>query len=544
VRRLGSRTTAAVALLVAIGVVAFRTGRLRPDRLAGMDPWALLVIGALSATSVAALFRLWGLWRPRDPGLTPIDSDSEMPGTPPELPPAALAMVYLVAFLMLGLFAFDRRAVARLRAFPAELAAPGSEYCKPEASVEEEKKGPPLKPGCQLVIRAYELGFAKSLGDCAPGAEEEDGKAKRPCELRQLDEPYLHYFGRLLATRATWFVDTLTSAAPASAAAHFVNQTTHVNDLYEVQADSVGARARSSHHLFTNLPRPYGAITQVMGDQVGQSGCEATVGKRKPWNVKGTGAIGPSLALEHVVSQLLFSPAYQPNVGPCNEFVIHWGAPTDVCAKLAKDPVAVLRGYDALSHVQGVIERRERGVELEQLGGETTKAPAPSGTTPSDVAAPLTDVPPTDQVVSFQCFVQAPVTGGMGSAFQEHPMRIGKTTFVARELRVPKVTADERGQLSLYQWLAHLICPGFGYSRIMSLEAAGDETADESVRGSLSTEGTLLTKLRALREIDVFLGHDWLYTRPDLLEVYPYHLHLSNLIGVFRERYKLERGRL
>ena len=32
--------------------------------------------------------------------------------------------------------------------------------------------------------------------------------------------------------------------------------------------------------------------------------------------------------------------------------------------------------------------------------------------------------------------------------------------------------------------------------------------------------------------------------RPDLLAVYPYHLHLKNFIEIFRRQYKEHRGRL
>ena len=47
-----------------------------------------------------------------------------------------------------------------------------------------------------------------------------------------------------------------------------------------------------------------------------------------------------------------------------------------------------------------------------------------------------------------------------------------------------------------------------------------------------------------VRSADLFLGNDWLARRPDLLEVYPYHLHLQNFIEIFRRQYRQHEGRL
>ena len=42
---------------------------------------------------------------------------------------------------------------------------------------------------------------------------------------------------------------------------------------------------------------------------------------------------------------------------------------------------------------------------------------------------------------------------------------------------------------------------------------------------------------------NLFLGNEWLAKRPDLLAVYPYHLHLKTFIEIFRRQYKEHRGR-
>ena len=54
----------------------------------------------------------------------------------------------------------------------------------------------------------------------------------------------------------------------------------------------------------------------------------------------------------------------------------------------------------------------------------------------------------------------------------------------------------------------------------------------------------LLTRVQSLASLDIFLEPEWIAKREDLLEVYPYHLHLKNYVHLFRRHYLRERGRL
>ena len=81
-------------------------------------------------------------------------------------------------------------------------------------------------------------------------------------------------------------------------------------------------------------------------------------------------------------------------------------------------------------------------------------------------------------------------------------------------------------------------------SRALLSAAALDQGSQEVPAAAFSGRAGYLAKLDFLASTDIFLGHDWVRTRADLLDVYPYHLHMKNFIEVFRRQYRLERGRL
>jgi hypothetical protein len=88
------------------------------------------------------------------------------------------------------------------------------------------------------------------------------------------------------------------------------------------------------------------------------------------------------------------------------------------------------------------------------------------------------------------------------------------------------------------------MAPGFGYGRLTSNQAVGAAPEEAALAETFRQPVFWLTKLDLLRDADLFLGNDWLAERPDLLEVYPYHLHLQNFIEIFRRQYKQHEGRL
>ena len=61
---------------------------------------------------------------------------------------------------------------------------------------------------------------------------------------------------------------------------------------------------------------------------------------------------------------------------------------------------------------------------------------------------------------------------------------------------------------------------------------------------SLESPDYLLSRLETLENVDIFLGNNWVLERKDLLDVYPYHVHLRNYVDSFRDTYRDKHGRL
>jgi len=116
--------------------------------------------------------------------------------------------------------------------------------------------------------------------------------------------------------------------------------------------------------------------------------------------------------------------------------------------------------------------------------------------------------------------------------------------LAVREARMKPLVSDGTSQILLYKQLAALMAPGFGYGRLTSNQAIGAVPEEAALAEAFRQPAFWLTKLDLLRDADLFLGNDWLVKRPDLLEVYPYHLHLQNFIEISRRQYRQQQGRL
>jgi len=543
---IGAKSIASLSLLVIVTAVVWLGGHLSMASMARLDPWVAALLGVFAYLTGTMVWRIWRLDEKSGTGfrytsratrfdvdITLIDNlggkitigqTTHEPAR--DLPPAVQRAILILVCLLIGLIAFNNRTVALIKGLPERIRVGSAQFCD-EPDQEEKPRGPEAQ-GCELVRRAYLLGYAKSLGPCEPEVGEE---SEQPCKLRQRDEPYLHYAWRLLVDRTRPVLDQFSPTALGKFKDRFGTQLDHLGTLYDVLRQSIANMPRASHHLWTNLPNPRKGVWGRIKNTVEPSHCLAqTTPAADRWSMS-AGAPTASELLERVFGQLLFDPRYKPIVGVCREYTIHWDAPPDACSRLASHPREFLADTDALAPVLQVLGRRRRELELEKLRELFDDAPA-SGE--GEVRVP-------EKVVSFQCFIEDPDGEGKATG---HPFTLDSQRFLASEVLFKYTDQDRRLPVELAHRLASLLARGFYYGRHLSRASPTQHEEDISLDELLAGGDFLLAKLEYLRDADLFLAPEAVGERTDLYEVYPYHLHLRSFVEVFRRQYKQQRDRL
>ncbi len=535
-KAVGARSVTAIVLLAGTVVAAWLLERFRVDYWAQLSPWVTFLAGAFAFAAGTLVFVYWNLGeRSRyylrfgeklpfgeETSLLVVPSRALLLGHAPyvqvaDLPARAMHAMYIAIFFGVALISLDNRAVALVRDVPAKFERSNIDYCKPPAAPKQVKK---QDQGCKLVERAYKLGYAKSLGSCAPAVEQER-QVQQLCTRRQLDEPMLHYAWRRLDDQVD---DMRTLDDGPRFWERFTGQLGHLETKLDTTANTVAMRPRSSHHVFTNLPDPRPGLGARIGRML-ERGCGARLAHLEHFPAMEAGPHGASTMFEQVLDQLMFNPIYKPIVAQCEEIVVHWGAPANACKQIEANAATALDDLGALASVRAVLAWRDGRAELQH---EATKH-AP------DVAAP-------SRIVSFQCMMFDDAAEPAPPV--ERTFALDGVILSAREARTKPLTADGASQVRLYKQLAALITPSFGYGRLTSNQAIGAAPEEAAIADSFRQPTFMLTRLDLLRDADLFLGNEWLAKRPDLLAVYPYHLHLKNFIEIFRRQYKEHRGRL
>lgn len=530
---IGAKTLGILAALAVALAVSASTGLLRPERLLALHGDAAFVIGALAVVAAALVYRFGRLSERSaryfrfSTDRTPWEDEAHFLGTERrrvvlgdnvsgeafDLPPPVQLATCLLLGLLLGLATIGARALSLLQEFPLAVTAAGSTWCPEEdADTAVDARVDPHAPGCALIRRAYELGYAKSLGECARARR---GPQVQVCTLRQRDEPYLHYAYRLLGRFGGGVSDRASAGAVAGLRLDFDQRMERVELLYGSQRQVMASAPHASHHLWTNLPDPGGAFDERT--------CIERY-RELPHRTAGGEKADRSKVLEHVLAQLLFESRYEPAAGYCREYRVHWGAPADACRKLAADPEGFLAGSGSLEPVRAVLARYRLGQEL--------------GRYPAASAERRAEPPP---FLSFQCYVESPEGGAEQRA--EHRFELGGQRLVAQELVVPPATG--RGlHVDRYRQVGNLLAPTFHYGALLSEAGLTSRGSSEGLTEAFSADDFLLSRVHTLASVDVFLDPEWIARREDLLDLYPYHLHLKNFVQLFRQQYRLERGRL
>jgi hypothetical protein len=462
------------------------------------------------------------------------------PGRRARLAAISVSAIWAVGFLGVGLAAFDNRAAAALVELPATLEPRLTAYCPPPGEREPPPPPPPKKvaqaQGCALIIRAYELGYAKSLGSCAPQAAEpevapDEAPAAEPCRDRRRGEPLFHYSWRVLERSLSGAAELAGSGAAGEVIDETRARLDYVEPLAGRQWHAIASSPHSTHHLFTNLPAPRqpGLLERALGE----SPCSEQVSEleaRLDFD-------SPSALVEHAHAMMLFDPRFGEPVGSCREHTIHWGQAPAICERLRESPAAALDDAGILDDVEATLSRLRHAIELAELDARLGRRSGVRLPRPAEIA-------------SFHCLVvTGPPEGGREprraktmispSSFSRAEVEVAGASIEILELRVGALAATGPAQLEVYQALSQVL-GGERYAGPLESEPADRlEPADY-----LDGEGFALARLDALREVDPFVAGAGPLERAELRSIYPLAIHLAQLIEVFRRTYRKQRRRL
>ena len=486
-----------------------------------------------------------------------------------ELSSAVRGFFCICIFLNLALITLDNRAFDKLKYFPSEVLESKSGYCPDREEVIESA---PPKAGCELIIRAYKLGYAKNLGICEP--QKMDPNKMEVCQKRREDEPYFHHMFRLLLSSIKNKIEFFDSNNIKNIAVKFDLQLQRLEVLKDYQLHAISASPRASHHIWTNLPYPENVFVQKYREVFRPNYCiERFQNQTNTVSLEADDERKNSKLLEHVYGQLLFNPKSKITVGFCKEYKIHWDSDTDICGRLVRNPKTVLQEEGVLSEVELVLKRHDIANVILSLDDEIREFQTKQAITGSDegvnkevktnkstnrrsankprsrivknkIAKDKQQIRRKNELVSFQCFMQENEVAGRS---KKNNVKLKDTNFLVRTRFIPKVEGTGESQISMYKAFSKVLEDRFYYSQLTSRSdfIVKSESGEAPGGKRLLEEPTyLFSRLEVLKNADIFLGNNWILERDDLLGIYPYHVHLQNYVDSFRTEYYESRGRL
>lgn len=530
---IGVKSIAVVTLAAVIVTIAGLDGDLDAERFAHLSAGSAFAIGLFAALTGALVG--WSA-RPELASSAALAIHRGRPalvfeppkGSVRELPAVVQRLLFVGVFACIALATFTNEATARIAAVPSELTKPSrAEYCYDDPEDAAAVAAPVIEAavdqaGCALVKRAFELGYAKSLGSCAPRSVAAvvapiAKQAAEPCTRRQLDEPFSHYAWRRV-------VEAASDASPIDSTSRRVDAfRTRLDYLPDLLADiqhSITGTPHASHHLWVELPDPHPGSWRDRF--TGHEPCASVFADLPLWP-RWTERTSPSAVVEHVFGQLLFATRFGTPAS-CSDYTIHWGAPRDACRRLAGDPTGFLDDEGALAPIRAVLDRRRRQVAIRKLAddlGHDQTLPVP---------------PDARAVVSVGCFVVDPAAG-----VESRDVTIDGEPIAMRELRTAAIRATGRGPIDVYLELAQLL----GGTPYLGPSVASADRVTAEAPGALDDRSPfLLLQLEPLVDADPFLDRTAPLDRADVVEVYPFERHVFAFVDAFRRVYLPQRGRL
>jgi hypothetical protein len=482
-----------------------------------------------------------------------------------ELPSFMRAIFCIGIFVNLAIVTIDNEAFNKLIKFPSDVVQSNLDYC-PEK--EQDIENIPTKEGCELIVRAYKLGYAKDLGLCE--TKKSDPEKMQICKKRRRDEPYIHYMSRLLLDSIERKIDYFYGNRARKIKDKFDLQLQKLETLKDYQVYAISAAPRASHHVWTDLPYPGNIFIQMYREYFNPNYCIGQFqNQTNTVNLEENDERQYSKLMEHVYGQLLFNPKSEITVGYCKEYQIHWNSEPDTCERLVDNPKAILQQEGIFPEVELVLKRHDIANEIlnleeeiqaiekteskslnvknneasfsgEEKPGKKTKNPIVK----RKIAKAKQNIRNKNEIVSFQCFMQENASGDKNV---ESVLSFNDTNFVVRTRYFPIVEGKGESQITMYNEFAKVLDSRFHYSKLTSRSDINAElkSSDLPDNNRLLQEPTyLLSRLEVLNNVDIFLGNNWVLEREDLLKVYPYHVHLQNYVNSFRAIYDQNRGRL
>ena len=490
-----------------------------------------------------------------------------------EFSPIIQKIICIAVFFNIALVTFDNSGFDKLKTLPSQFETSESEFC-PEN--DENIDNASIPEGCELIIRAHKLGYAKELGICEP--KKIDPEKMKVCQKRRLDEPYLHYMSRLFLNSVEKQKEFFKNNETKKIKDKFELQVENIETLRDYQAYAISAAPRASHHIWTDLPYPKHYIIQKYREYLDPNHCIEQFQKQtNTITLAKDDERKNSKLMEHVYGHLLFNPKSPLTVGFCKEYTIHWNSDPDVCERMTQAPASVLEEEGVLSEVNLVLRRHnianailsleERIREIENVDQLLKGNVKDNGATEKDALKRVTDdaqaqpkklkidvkskiakskqqIRRKNELVSFQCFMQASTPNQLNKVSQ---FSLQATDFTVTTRYFQVIENYGESQIAMYNEISKVLEQRFHYSPLTSRSDVEIEGVSSDASGKekyLAEPAYLFSRLDILKNVDIFLGNSWVLEREDLLDVYPYHVHLQNYVNTFRAKYQERHGRL
>lgn len=569
--RIGLKSFSSCSLFLTLLLIGFQLGGFRFQRLQSLDPLVTFLIGFMAFLMGEWIFRFWkqgeksqtqlGVFTREEPlrdevVLFRFRSWFFMAGRNQgafELSPFVQRGLWVLNSGLICLLAFNNHAVELIKSLPRRLQADEARICPKEETVpdlEKLEENTLKDPGCRLIFRAYKLGYKKDLGSCGVQDKKIPDKV---CTRRQWDEPYLHYGWRQLDHFFNDLAKVTDEKWLASREKSFDVQMKNLSSLRESGKQVLTSLPRSLHVLWTNLPPPHGKIAQAFHDHLDPHYCVRKYSQMShvPHPEGSDDSAIRSQKLDHVLGHLLFDPREPITVGFCQEYKIIWGASKDTCERLMQNPKKTVQAEGLSQETWNIIRRFHVRKDIRTLNEKLAELDTEKKDLHTLVTGTngehSTRIPPTvSRILSFQCLMVDEATEPNAQVLSDKVDLFGDSAEVRRVQITPK---DFEGKVSvnLYKKVAQLFSKGFRYTGFESNEKfqaqksfeVNPELFDVKVNPNYAW-----SRLHFLKETDIFLGHEWVQEREDLMEVYPYYHHLYHFVNLFRENYQVQRGRL